>query len=218
MFKRIIIATHASLICLCLLAFSDDLVAQEKGLIARLSSSDGDQNQAGGEFVVVESVNDLDDLVVKYRDERIHVALAAVGSFSTWSTINDVDIRKLRDDVEQYVRHSIVERELFLQLGAESPGSSRANVYLSWTSKHVSEMPWNGKNPSQQVGWGMTSLNVLMVEKGWSTPTRIATIKDVKLKTALESAKSFAKESSAGVWRIKKAMDAIEEFDRKENH
>jgi hypothetical protein len=157
------------------------------------------EDRAG--YVIVEQVNDLDDIVICVKNRQFSVRLAGVVPFSHWPVNGDSKrISGLREEAYEAVKKLLVGNEFFATIKTSSSSDSTIAVELAWTGKHVTpEKPWKGQRPSEQLGWGMTSINILMVEKGY-TLSSTADEPVERLRRLFKEAEQLAAKNQTGIW------------------
>lgn len=155
-------------------------------------------------YVTIDRMNDLNEVVVRLEGRQFTVSLAHVATFSQWPRIDDKDVDSLRNKIRQFIKDELIGQEVYLQLNKDAEEKTTPEVFLSWTANHVSEKrQWFGKAPSQQIGWGMININVLLVEKGYSIYLVNDQPPDEKTALAFQEAERLAQKASAGIWSIK---------------
>jgi endonuclease YncB( thermonuclease family) len=178
--------------------------APSSNLDERLSNNEG-------VYVKIERVSDFDDIVVLFENCQITVQLANVAPLSQWSEVGDEESKKVRKQALQFAKKTLTGEEVLMKVEHEheNKNQERPAVYLSWTAKHRAKRKWHGKTPSQRIGWGMTSVNILLVEKGYSVYVSNDFAPPQRIITLFKTAEDLAKEVSVGIWGVKNLVNQI---------
>jgi endonuclease YncB( thermonuclease family) len=170
-----------------------------------------------GCYVKVERVRDFNDLVVLFGDEEIAVQLANVTPLSSWPEPGDDQVKKVREQALQFIQQQLTGEEVFLKMAGGDLKHERPTVYLSWTAKHRTRKPWHGKLPSEKIGWGMTSINLFLVENGYALYTsEIAGAPPKPLAVLFEDAELLAQKATVGIWSVAELAHQIRSTEASE--
>jgi endonuclease YncB( thermonuclease family) len=177
--------------------------------------------QALGEIVganfrgsaTVTAVVDFDQVTLRRGDRSLVVALAAVAPLSTWGQDLSPADQALRDEALQFARKVLIGHE-FHVCTLTVPMEGRATVDIEWSASGAGPPPgierhYKMSTPSEKVGWGMTSFNLLLIERGYSpcVPTRflrqmiVVTDSAYVAQELAPQAEALARSAKLGIWK-----------------
>ncbi|PHS12109.1 MAG: hypothetical protein COA78_08695 [Blastopirellula sp.] len=153
-------------------------------------------------YVKVEKVNDLDDITVSINQQRVTVRLASVIAISDLPVKEGLRLPRFRKETLDAVKSLLLDHEFFMRIRKNPEDDRVTAVDLYRTGKHVTkQMPWTGKLPSEKVGWGMTSMNILLIEKGLTISSGKEHGNQLeRIKLLYKDAENLAAKENIGVW------------------
>jgi hypothetical protein len=153
--------------------------------------------------VNVVRIEDFDQIAVKIGDDRFEVALAGVLPLHDWPVVEQSNpVSKLKQRILEALRsrlQSINKHDLYLT--REKPENKNPLVEICG----LDPLRWDPKSRAGQEGWGITNLNLWIIESGFSPiVARAGSVDHVgePPKSWFDDALRRAKTSKAGIWQF----------------
>lgn len=190
------------------------LVAATQFAIARGGELPADGKLAVGEgyhLLKLVEFNDLNDIIVTDGKQSVRIELASVLPLADWP--RSAKGMTLKEKFLKELQAGLVGKEVSLDvMDINEKGKIIGDVTLGPSSSFAAES-WHEGGYAAGVGWGMTSVNILLIERGYS-PYIKRVYKHVRgpeyVWDLFDDAEKNAKRQQAGFRALKDSANEIE--------
>lgn len=166
--------------------------------------------------------DDTDKIVVLADGKELSIALANTLSLSQWPADLSQKQRQLRSEALEFLKNQPLKKKLFF-MPAETKG--KAELVTRGDLLFLGD-GWKGDSPAERVSWGISHLNLAMIQNGFSVYVSDDSVvvpgfprskeAQEKRRELFRAAQQFAEQNKKGIWNDREFAQKLVEIAGKD--